>query len=214
MVDSGHFGSGGVSLRADVDAMCVAMFNAVAGGREPDIEVCDVVGRHGLDRLVAVLTGRARVSLETAAAYRGCAQDELLDVYLDELFRVRQGDPMRGVVAGQVRTGRHRALVDADEHEAFVWALVSLDVRAVIDMVAAGHAPRLGMSGSAGGVGAVRVHRPGAAGRRGGAAFVVGRRPVLFDHVCTAECVPFHEHPGLGCRGLQAEIRRRRRGRG
>ena len=32
----------------------------------------------------------------------------------------------------------------------------------------------------------------------------------VFEHACTPECVPVHEHPGLGCRGLAEEIRRRR----
>ena len=32
----------------------------------------------------------------------------------------------------------------------------------------------------------------------------------VFEHACTPDCVPAHEHPGLGCRGLTEEIRRRR----
>lgn len=32
----------------------------------------------------------------------------------------------------------------------------------------------------------------------------------VFEHACTPDCVPAHEHPGLGCRGLTEEIRRHR----
>lgn len=216
-MDNEHHGPGSGSLQADAHAMYVAMLDAAAGGPEPDIEVCDVVGRHGLDPLAAVLTGPVRISLEKAAVHRGCTQDELLDEYLDELFRERQGDRMRDVVAGQVRTGSHRAISDADELEAFVWALVSLDVRAVgdvravIDGVAAGKSLRLGAQ--PGPVRAALAHRLGAARHRGLADSTLGPRPV-FDHACTAECVPFHEHPGLGCRALHVEVSTRKRRRG
>jgi hypothetical protein len=195
-----HRASG--SLEADAQAIYAAMLNAVGGDPEPDIEVADVIGRHGLDPLAAVLTGALVIGLETAAAQRGRTRDELLDEYLDELFRARRGDAIRDVVADQVRTGHHPPIVEPDDQEIFVWALVSLDVRAVIDVVS-GKRAQPGWHAHPDGVRADLEHRRS----------THGRRP-SYQHRCTPECVPIHEHPWLGCRGLQTEILTRKKRHG
>ncbi len=174
---------------AVVDAMCRAMLDAVADGAEPDVDVAAAIDRHGVDPLADLLTGLVMIMAEKVAAHRGdISPAAIVDGYIRELFHLHT-DELRDLVSSQVHHRSRPPVGDIEQQEAFLWGLAALHVRAVIDVPTPGpFAP----------VRTALEHRPHT------------ERSEVFEHACTPDCVPAHEHPGLGCRGLAEEIRRRR----